>query len=142
MMPITPLYQRPQNHHSPTTIPPPAYITIDSPGSEEAYDLEAFPHQNKTQPDYNPPQSTVTVSKAKRLRQLVTAATSKISFNPTSTALERTRLRCAILALIIVGLVMVIMLGGICALIVLGNVSEGKNGNLHVFLPSLSLRQG
>ncbi|PYH82518.1 hypothetical protein BO82DRAFT_401503 [Aspergillus uvarum CBS 121591] len=97
-----PLYQNPQDHpSSSTTIPPPAYITIDVSDSV-VYELDEFsPRYDNKDDDVeknnnndqtnkdpasftNPATSTTPIQKPRRLRRL-TAAQPGLSFKPITT---------------------------------------------------------
>ncbi|RAH83249.1 hypothetical protein BO86DRAFT_455277 [Aspergillus japonicus CBS 114.51] len=106
-----PLYQTPQDHSSlTTTIPPPAYITIDVSDSE-VYELDEFSptydnkdddvESNNNNDQTNKDQSAFTyqatstapIQKPRRLRRL-TAALPSLSFKPiATTAFKRIRIR-------------------------------------------------
>ncbi|RAH48623.1 uncharacterized protein BO95DRAFT_512126 [Aspergillus brunneoviolaceus CBS 621.78] len=106
-------YQDPLDHTPRTTTPPPAYITIDLSGSAEVYGLEAYPstyNDERPQPIYVPPQSTVTV----------TATVSE----PEP---ERRRRQCPPLSSIITEIVMTAIIGGAFALTVVAIVFRVKD---------------
>ncbi|RAH83250.1 hypothetical protein BO86DRAFT_398283 [Aspergillus japonicus CBS 114.51] len=125
-----------QDHTPKTTIPPPAYITIDSSGSEEAYDLEAYPSQydeERIQHIYIPPQSTVTVtvSEPERRRResfpLPHISTKPPCPVPSNHLAHEDTGRYAPLASMIFGIVLMIIVGGLIAMVIVAIVLEAKN---------------
>ncbi|PYI34252.1 hypothetical protein BP00DRAFT_413160 [Aspergillus indologenus CBS 114.80] len=127
-----------QDHIPNTTIPPPAYITIDSSGSEDAYDLEAYPSQydeERLQHIYVPPQSpvTVTVSEPERRRHesfpLPHISTEPPCPVPPNNLAHEDAERYAPLICLIFGIILMMITGGLVAMVVLGLVLEVKQAS-------------